>query len=132
MDTKINCVLLVDDDEITNYLNKLTLAHVASNVEVAETAMDALRKLECPENKNCEIPDLILLDLNMPGLTGWDFINEYKKLNLNSNPVIIVLTTSTNPDEAKRASTISEIAGLRSKPLTFEMINEIIHQHFTS
>ncbi len=134
MGTKLNCVLLVDDDEITNFLNKQTLedANITQNIEIAETAKDALALLECPRVEKCKSPDLILLDLNMPGLTGWDFIDEYKKIKdlYGIHSVIIILTTSTNPDEKQKAYLIDEVAGFKSKPLTYSMINEIIQEHF--
>lgn len=134
MEAKLNCILLVDDDEITNFLNKQTLsdAGITQNIEIAETATDALALLECPRTEKCKNPDLIFLDLNMPGLTGWDFIDEYKKIKgpYGINSVIIILTTSTNPDEEKKANNMNEVAEFRSKPLTYEMINEILQQHF--
>lgn len=134
MESKLNCILLIDDDEITNFLNRQTLsdAGITQHIEIAETATEALDLLEYPSIENCKHPDLIFLDLNMPGLSGWDFIDEYKKINsLNGiNSVIIILTTSTNPDEEKKARSIQEVAEFRSKPLTYEMINEILQQHF--
>lgn len=104
------------------------------NIETAETVQEALSMLECPGVKDCENPDLIFLDLNMPGLTGWDFIDEYKKLkNRRSlNSVIVVLTASVNPDDGKKASRISEVAEFRNKPLTDAMVDEIVQKYFVA
>jgi CheY-like chemotaxis protein len=134
MREKIQCVLLVDDDDICNFLNKKVLnnAAITQNIQVAETAKEALRLLEHPCIENCKNPELIFLDLNMPGLTGWDFIEEYKKIKekYSKDCVIVVLTTSDNPDDKKKAKEIAEIAEFRNKPLTYEMIREIVDKYF--
>lgn len=133
MEVKLKCVLLIDDDEINNYLHKtvLTSIGIARNIETAETVQEALGLLEYPI-EDCENPDLIFLDLNMPGLTGWDFIDEYKKIKdrCSLNSVIVVLTASVNPDDNKKASKISEVAEFRNKPLTDKMIDEIVQKYF--
>ncbi|MES2733256.1 MAG: response regulator [Bacteroidota bacterium] len=133
---KLKCVLLIDDDEIINFLNHHVLSDtgIAQSIEIVETVKDALQLLENREVEGCSIPELIFLDLNMPGLNGWDFIEEYKKIkNAHGlNCVIVVLTTSVNPDDNKKANQISEIAEFRSKPMTYEMIHEIVHKYFAA
>lgn len=134
MNPKLGCILLVDDDNISNFLHKHVLeeANIADNIVVAETVKEGLSLLKQPDPQIGDYPDLILLDLNMPGLTGWDFLEEYKKMKETSDrsSVIIILTTSTNPDESKRAQGIQEVAEFRSKPLTSEMIDEIVFRYF--
>jgi CheY-like chemotaxis protein len=136
MEVKLKCVLLIDDDEINNFLheNILRSVGIAETIETAETVQDALELLRPHDDKDCEKPDLIFLDLNMPGLTGWDFIDEYKKLKTacNLTSVIVVLTTSVNPDDGTRASRIGEVAEFRNKPLTDKMVDEIVQKYFVA
>ncbi len=134
MSRKLN-VLLIDDDSTTNFLHKRTLdrTQLTRNIQVAETVQEALNLLKSSGMTEQEKPELIFLDLNLPGLTGWDFIDEYKKIESNTNPpVIIILSTSVNSDDEKKANEIAEVAEFRSKPLTIEMLNEIIANYFSS
>lgn len=135
METRLKCVLLIDDDQITNFLNKSVLVDsgVAQGIEVAESVASALELLKADDKTKYLHPELIFLDLNMPGLNGWDFIDEYKlqKEKYGLNSVIIVLTTSANPDDRRRATEIREIREFRNKPLTQAAINDIIQTYFS-
>ena len=73
-------------------------------------------------------PDLIFLDINMPGMNGWEFLEEYNRLNkkLHGQVIIIMLTTSDNPDDAERSKTWNFISDYITKPLTHEIMNNII------
>jgi CheY-like chemotaxis protein len=115
-------------------MHKLVLNEtgIAKKIEIAETVEKALSLMQQGENEPCENPDLIFLDLNMPGLSGWDFINEYQKLKKGQGgkSIIVVLTTSANPDDKKRANQIREVAEFRSKPMTNQMVEEIMERYF--
>jgi CheY-like chemotaxis protein len=133
---KLQCVLLVDDDDSTNFLHKKILknADIAENVVIALNGKEAIDYLS-GKNKEpgtpCLQPELILLDINMPLMDGWEFLNAYKNLNNQIDKVIIVmLTTSLNPDDKVRATAIPEISGFQTKPLSIDMINGIVEKHF--
>ncbi|MEQ6119013.1 response regulator [Reichenbachiella sp. MALMAid0571] len=130
MKRKLSCVLLIDDDEATNFINQMALDEVncTENIKICQTAMDALIFLKGESNK----PDLILLDINTPGINGWEFLEEYSKLpsSQQAEIVLVMLTTSLNPADRERAELIPEISGFKSKPLSSELINEILHEHF--
>jgi CheY-like chemotaxis protein len=135
MNKKLNCIMVVDDDEPTNYISTMLIeeANCTRHLEIVDSGMDALNYLENTtgdENvKNLLIPpDLLFLDINMPRMNGWEFLDEYKKLK-NARlvkTVIIMLTTSLNPVDKLRAESIPEVAGFESKPLTAEMIRRVI------
>lgn len=135
MTNKLHCILLIDDDEATNFINKKVIERVAitSHIETVlngREAIDYLTKAGKYKNLDCPKPQLILLDVNMPIMDGWEFIEMYKKLdeNYKANIKIIMLTTSLNPDDKKRAEKIAEISEFRYKPLTVDIFNEIINQ----
>lgn len=135
MANKLDCILLIDDDIATNFISKKVIERVSitSHIETVlngREAIDYLTKDGKYKNLDCPKPQLILLDVNMPIMDGWEFIEMYKKLdeNYKANIKIIMLTTSLNPDDKKRAEKVAEISEFRYKPLTVDIFNEIINQ----
>ena len=129
---KLQKVLLIDDDDIVNSINKVIIKHAKfANEIVAETiASDAIDYIKNQE-KEGSLPELIFLDINMPEMDGWDFVDEYVKLGFEDNgPRIIMLTSSINPRDENRASLIDEITDFMSKPLSPELLDEIYQEHF--
>lgn len=136
METKLKSVLLIDDDNITNFMHKTILrtASISDQINIAETVTQALDLLKVTGEQHGKGPELIFLDLNMPGQTGWDFVEAYKMLkgHYHLNSVIIILSASANPDDYHKANQISEVAEFRNKPMTSAMVDEIISKHFSS
>jgi len=137
MEQKLNCVLLIDDDEPTNFLNNMFIeeTNCSKHIEVAQSAKDALEYLassQQSENSNEPFPELIFLDINMPSMDGWEFLEKYKELKKENSAqiIIIMLTTSLNPDDVLRAYQMPEISGFENKPLTTEKIDRIVKKYF--
>ncbi|MET4107363.1 response regulator [Hymenobacter sp. UYP22] len=131
----LSSVLLVDDDHTTNFLNKslLTRLQVTNNVLVAlngEQAMARIQELCAAPATDC--PTLILLDVNMPGMNGIEFLQAYKQLPaaMQRPTVIVMLTTSLHPRDVARVEQMAVVAGFISKPLTTEKIQDILQNHF--
>src|SRR6056297_2656162 len=91
-------IWLVDDDEIYIHVTKKVLAHLSDEIEISsfDNGLKAIEHLkECLEDA-FELPRLILLDINMPVMDGWGFLNEFKKLNSKiTKPVKIYMVTSS-------------------------------------
>ena len=68
----------------------------------------------------------------MPKMNGWEFLEQYKHLGIaqKAKVLILILTTSANPDDIKRSKEIQEVTGFESKPLSKELLTEILQQHF--
>lgn len=138
MKRKLECVLLIDDDEPTNFLNKMIIEETGyvKEVRVAQSGQEALEYLSGRQQPaagdKLPTPELILLDINMPAMDGWEFLEKYDKLSPEQKAAIIVvmLTTSFNPEDESKASRISYISSYRNKPLTQETITDILKQHF--
>ncbi|AHJ97848.1 response regulator [Hymenobacter swuensis] len=133
----ISCTLLVDDDDTTNYLNQRLLQRMAvtDTVLVAGNGQEALDLLHthCEQPTSPTCPTLILLDMKMPRMNGFEFLRAYAQRPPLQNPavVIIMLTTSLNAQDVSRMQDLP-IAGFLTKPLTREKMENILHEHFTA
>lgn len=132
--SQLKSVLLVDDDSTTNYLNKLLLTRlgVAEQLLVAENGREALATLaEVCGVPTPSCPALILLDLNMPVMSGIEFLEAYQQLPWpQGQPIVIVLlTTSVNPQDLARVQQLP-IAGTLTKPLTEAKVRDLLQTHF--
>lgn len=128
--TKPFTVLLIDDDATNNFLTERLFQRlsVAAEVLVAETGQQALDLLTAPA---APAPALLLLDLNMPGLSGAEFLARYQARPPApaSPPIIVVLTTSTNQQDLTLIKQL-RIDGLVNKPLTQEKLEHLLNLHF--
>ena len=139
MKRKLNCVLLVDDNESDNFIHKRILekAGIAHHVEIAMNGQEALDFLttrlkgDLSDKANYK-PELIFLDINMPVMDGWEFLEEYNKLEdaQKGRVVFIMLTTSCNPADRAKAEMIIGHDCFQYKPLTMKMINDILQKSF--
>ncbi len=134
---KINSILLIDDDDTTNFLNKRLFQKmdIADELQVARNGRDALEYIE----KYCHplpgegprIPKLILLDINMPVMNGFGFLSAFEQLECEGKEevIIVVLTTSLNPKDVT-AIQQSGVKDFINKPLTREMVTTLVQKHF--
>src|SRR5215813_13591241 len=126
MKQKLNCILVIDDDEPTNFLNRIIIeeTYCAEKIVTVQSAQEALEYINCAKAKgvidNCPMPDLIFLDINMPCMDGWEFMDNYRLLYEDHKPpaILIILTTSFNPEDEIKARSLDDIAGYINKPLT--------------
>ena len=130
---KLSSVLLVDDDQTTNYLSELLFKRlaVADKVLVALNGQEALNMLhEHCEHATDDCPALILLDVKMPVMDGFQFLEAYAKLPYvkQKTTVIVMLTTSLHPHDVGRVRQF-DVAGFLNKPLTQEKIDGILQAH---
>lgn len=132
---KLRCTLLVDDDPTTNYLNRKLLEKldVTEQVMVALNGQEALAVLaaECTE-ASLTCPALVLLDVNMPLMNGFEFLDAYQQLPLARRQAIVVvmLTTSVHPRDMQRLETLN-VAGFLSKPLNPAKVQEVLQTYFS-
>lgn len=122
-------VLLIDDNAADNYLHRIVLEkhEVETTVTVCESAEGGRQAIASLGGKG-----LVLLDINMPSVTGWEFV---ASLDLSSTDLqsitLVVLTTSINPKDRTRADRIPEIKAFYEKPLSAEVLTEIFSKFFS-
>ncbi|AMC10468.1 hypothetical protein Lupro_04015 [Lutibacter profundi] len=132
MKQALNCILLIDDEEPVNYLHKLIIEQTGyvKNIVTMQNAKQALNLINSKEEE--KLCRLIFLDINMPGMNGWEFLDKYNELDIKHREevVIVMLTTSLDPDDREKAKNIKEIREFRSKPLTKGVLEEICEKYF--
>jgi len=131
---KLKSILLIDDDESTNFLHQIVIekSAITESVQACGSGQAALDYLSKAINGEYPQPDLIFLDINMPRMNGWEFLEEYDKLSdeQKGKMVVVMLTTSINPDDKAMAESLGYIAGFKNKPLTVEILQELCELHF--
>lgn len=130
---KLNSILLVEDDSITNFIKERLLRKldIADTIKIALNGYEAINGIKESVNANESCPQLILLDINMPVMDGFEFLNEFKALKFKGKEdvVIVVLTTSTNLNDIEKLKG-SGNTDFINKPLTKEKVIDIVNKHF--
>jgi len=131
-------ILLVDDDSATNFINEITIKKtgVDAQIVICTSAFQALDYLKSTgqyeHQEQYPQPCIIFLDINMPGMNGFEFLDHYDKLpeEQKGQLVVVMLTTSVNPDDRMRSENDQNIKGFISKPLTDDHLMKIIDTNF--
>ena len=127
-----SCILLVDDDDTTNFVNQILLEdlEVTHQVQTANNGWEALQLIKQQWSED-GCPELILLDLNMPEMDGFEFLEAFEELKFDQKKSveIVVLTTSMNPGDVERLRK-TPIKGIINKPLTEEKVQALQRKQF--
>jgi CheY-like chemotaxis protein len=123
-------VWLIDDDEVFVFLTKKLIAQTEQAV-ILETyingqeAIDRLREISADESA---LPDLVLLDLNMPVMDGWEFLNAFQEVKFSAPDKIhlYIVTSSISPYEVERAKQIPAVREFIVKPMVKQKFVELI------
>lgn len=121
---RFNTILLVDDDYVTNYLTERQLkgAGVAQTIKSVKNGEEALTYLAEPVNK---WPELILLDINMPEMDGVEFLKYFKKMTLEKDVRIILLTAAIDQERKEKLASLG-YGEIMEKPFSVEKLDNII------
>jgi CheY-like chemotaxis protein len=131
---QIQRVLLIDDDDITNYMNKriFTKAQMAQQIDVVTDGQAALAYLGSPEHLDSPLPlDLILVDIKMSVMDGFDFLDRYQHLPSERKArKLFVLSSSASFYDLHRLKDFPDVDGHLSKPLTQADAQHLITENF--
>jgi CheY-like chemotaxis protein len=125
-------ILLVDDDEINNFISVKLIKKTLLNTEIS-TCLNgkfAIDQLVAIQNRDPDkMPDYILLDINMPIMNGWEFLDEYERLNLGKSgkTKIFIISSSVFNNDINKAKSYSLVKDFISKPLSVDKIKEVLN-----
>lgn len=125
---RFDAVFLVDDDPINNLINRRLLGKtgISDRIEEFLGGADALEKIN---EMNPDESLIIFLDINMPVLNGWEFLNKYLETFSHRNDKIIILSSSIDFLDRQKANGYAIVSGFLEKPLTLEKINSQMEQY---
>lgn len=130
INTKTVSVLLVDDDEINNFISIKLIKKALTNTDImaclnGRYAIDQL--VEIQRKDPSQLPDYILLDINMPIMNGWEFLDEYKRINLDplGKSKIFIISSSVFSNDINKARSYPLVKDFISKPLNVDKIKEL-------
>lgn len=128
--TTLKTLTLVDDDDIFVFLTTKIIeqTNLVDLIKGFGNGLDAINFLKENKNNVDALPDIILLDLSMPIMNGWQFLEEYNKLNptIGKKITIYICSSSISPDDITRAKTISEVSDYIIKPITKDKLIDLI------
>lgn len=110
-------LLLIDDEYISNFINKKLIENIDASIQTVDFTdpVEAFNRL--PSIK----PDLILLDINMPVMNGWKFLDSMADRNMDYK--VVVVTSSVNMMDRKMAANYKNVIGYIEKPATINSIS---------
>jgi CheY-like chemotaxis protein len=133
----LDCILLIDDDTPTNFLHSMAIkrANIDVIVQSHTSAIDALAYLTSTgpyQGKQMIQPGIIFLDINMPSMNGWEFLDEYSRLPAaqKAKITVIMLKNALNPSDREHAETYREVVEYLHKPLILHKLQELVITYF--
>ena len=122
-------ILIIDDDEINNFIAAKLIDKIPPKAKVS-TCVNGQEGIDFVKNKlnnQDEFPDIIFLDINMPLMNGWEFLEEYEhiKNDIKKKVTINMLSSSVYNDDISKAETYTTVNKFISKPLTGDKIKDL-------
>ncbi len=126
----------IDDDEVYQYTvtRSVKTQNLAKKILIFNDGEEAIWFLADNLSNSENLPDIIFLDINMPIMDGWQFLDEFVKIKprLSKKITIYIITSSPNPADMAQAQRISEISDYIVKPIKPEMLKELVDNYMNS
>lgn len=126
---KIDHVYIIEDDAISSFIIKRIVDERLNGKEsiVFENGQTAIQSLKHTFENGEAVPDLIFLDINMPVMDGWEFLEALALLEPKSPIPVFILTSSINPADMEKARSYQTVKGFLSKPFTYAKLDGILN-----
>jgi CheY-like chemotaxis protein len=126
-DPKLN-LLVIDDDDINIFIIKKIVEKTGLAIEMIarNNGQQAIDYLKETISQNKPLPKLVLIDINMPVMNGWEFIEAYEELNIEQKVDMYILSSSVYENDIEKTKGYKAVKGFISKPLSMERLTELI------
>ncbi|QEC79501.1 response regulator [Mucilaginibacter ginsenosidivorax] len=126
---KIDIACLIDDDEIFTFLisKQMRLVNFREHLLVFNAGDQALDYLKSAIKTGEKLPSVILLDINMPVLDGWQFLDEFIKFDLPEKITIHIISSSIDQADRLKAASYQEVSNFYIKPITNDNLVEMLN-----
>ncbi|MBK0383310.1 response regulator [Pedobacter sp. SD-b] len=129
MSKKVQIAFIIDDDEVYIYAIRrlIKIQNLCDEILVFTDGQQAVDYLSEHKDDISRLPDVIMIDVNMPILDGWGFIDEFQKMNITeTKPMkLFMISSSIDSRDVKKAKEIAIIEKYIFKPITFEELKEV-------
>ena len=124
---KIDIACIIDDDPIFIFGAKrmMELAEFCNSFMIFNNGEEALNSLKPLMDSGENIPEVILLDINMPIMDGWQFLDEFVKIEAHKLITVFIVSSSIDPLDRKRVEAYKNVSNFIVKPITPDMIKSI-------
>lgn len=132
MSRKIPNLWIIDDDPMSSfYIKRLAeLGELAHIISIYNTAQGAINYLLHHKKSLEHLPDIILLDIYMPEVDGWEFLNQLEKIEqqLTKKPAVYIISSSNHPRDLDRAAALPIVRNYFQKPVTLEVLKTVVQE----
>lgn len=127
---KIDIACIIDDDPIFVYGAKriLEIGKICHSILIYHDGKEAFDKLSQIILTNQKLPDLILLDINMPVWDGWQFLDEFVKIPIQQKITIFMVSSSIDPSDNERIKSYEAVSDFIIKPITVDKLLQSLSQ----
>ncbi len=127
LDNKVN-LLVIDDDDINIFIIKKIVEKTGLNINMVskgngQLALDYIKGIMLNPS---EFPQLMLIDINMPIMNGWEFVEAYQKLEVEQKVEMYILSSSVYENDIEKTKSYPSVKGFISKPLSIERLKELV------
>lgn len=128
---KVDIACIIDDDPIFVYGTKriMEMADFSNSVMVFSNGEEAIIKLKPIMESSQSVPDIILLDLNMPIMDGWQFLDEFTQIPTSKQVVIYIVSSSVDPEDVERAKQYEAVDNYLVKPIKADQLMSIMQNY---
>lgn len=130
MGNRIPNIWIIDDDPMSSFMLKrlAELGELADIITIYNSARAALDYLQANPKATNQLPDIILLDIYMPVVNGWDFLTKFREIKsaLSKQVDIMVVSSSDHPRDINQAKSFDEVMAYVTKPVSLERLKELL------
>ncbi|WP_299778259.1 response regulator [uncultured Formosa sp.] len=127
---KVNIACIIDDDPIFIFGAKrmMEISNFCNSFMIFKNGHEAITKLKTKILEGLDIPEIILLDINMPIMDGWEFLEEFSKIEFHKKITIYIVSSSIDPVDIRRAKRYENVSNYLIKPISVNALKNILKE----